>query len=284
MFRLLFRWLPKSVLTRLAGWLACRRRPRLLISAGIRLYRWHYRIDMGDFAEPEGGFVTFNEFFARPLKPGRRPVDAAADGIVSPVDGGIGMAGTVVANRAIQAKGLDYSLEALLGGDPGWAAYDGGAYLTLYLSPRDYHRIHSPVAGAVTRYRYLPGESWPVNAPAVRSVPRLYTRNERLVTYLSGSFGEMALVAVGAMIVGRIRVVYDAGIGAAHESPGQQVKLPQPFPVAKGTELGRFELGSSVILLFRRGEANLLDLPPGGTVRMGEAIGSLNRGIGTAPE
>ncbi|MCH8883514.1 MAG: phosphatidylserine decarboxylase [SAR324 cluster bacterium] len=93
-----------------------------------------------------------------------------------------------------------------------------------------------------------------------------------------------ALVAVGAMIVGRIRVVYDAGIGTAHESSGQEVKLPQPFPLSKGAELGRFELGSSVILLFRRGEANLLDLPPGETVRMGEAIGSLNRGIGTAPE
>ena len=97
MFRLLFRWLPKSALTRLTGWLACRRRPRLMISGGIRLYRWHFRIDMGDFAEPEGGFVTFNEFFARPLKPGRRPVDAAADGIVSPVDGGIGMAGIAAA-------------------------------------------------------------------------------------------------------------------------------------------------------------------------------------------
>jgi phosphatidylserine decarboxylase len=268
------RWLPKRGLTRLAGWLAERRRPRGLLRAAIRLYIRHYRIDMRPFEGGPEDFGTFNEFFTRPLRPGERPIDSNPAAVVSPVDGTVSASGRCEEGRLLQVKGQDYGLDALLGGDPAWREFLGGPYLTLYLAPPDYHRIHAPVDGAVVRYRYIPGELWPVNAAAQAGVPRLYERNERLVTFLSGPFGEAALVAVGAMIVGGIRVVYDLTRNRRGRSAHGD-SLARPHSLAKGAELGRFELGSSVVLLFRLGEAELDELQPGDQVKMGQRIGRI---------
>jgi phosphatidylserine decarboxylase len=271
----LFRWFPKRGLTRLAGWLAERRRPRWLLRFAIRLYISVYRIDMRPFAGGPRDFTTFNEFFARPLRAGERPIDPRADAIVSPVDGKVSACGKIEEGRLIQAKGFDYSLEMLLGGDPAWREYLGGSYLTLYLAPPDYHRIHAPHAGAVTRFRYLPGEFWSVSPAGLNSVPHLYERNERLVTFLSAPFGESALIAVGAMIVGGIRVVYDSKVGDRGRLAGRAETLSAPFGLEKGAELGRFLLGSSVVLLFRPGEVQLEDRRAGDKVRMGQALGTI---------
>jgi phosphatidylserine decarboxylase len=251
----------------------------VLLSWAIRLYIRHFRIDMRPFAGAPESFETFNAFFTRPLRAGQRPVDPDPAALVSPVDGRVSAAGTIEAGRLIQAKGRDYGLEALLGGDPAWRDYVGGQYVTLYLAPPDYHRIHAPAACAVTRYRYLPGEFWSVSPNGLASVPRLYERNERLVCFLSGSFGELALVMVGAMIVGRIRVVYHRDIVDRRSPAPRAEKLPAPYPLEKGAELGRFELGSSVVLLARPGEATLRALAPGDPIRMGQAIGRIAHAI-----
>lgn len=268
-----FRWLPKSAFSRLMGWFASRRWPGWLLRPVIRLYVWVYKIDLSEFALPIPAYRTFNEFFTRPVRPDRRPVADDPRLLVSPVDGTVIEAGAMTDGRLVQAKGMDYSLEALLGGDPAWRDYAGGAFATLYLSPRDYHRIHMPCAGRITRFCYLPGELWTVGPAGVRGVPNLFARNERLVTFIRAEFGEVAVVAVGATVVGKIRVVYHPIMSNMKNAVPRTETLPEPVYLPKGAELGRFELGSTVILLIRPGEAGLNPLKSGDPVRMGMPIG-----------
>ncbi len=278
MYRFFFSLLPKSALSRLLGRAASRRWPRWLLRPAMALYRIGFWIDMGPFQVPPGGFATFNEFFARPLRPGARPIDPDDARVVSPVDGAVSQAGTIADGRLIQAKGRDYSLERLLGGDPAWREYEGGAFVTLYLSPRDYHRIHSPLAASVTRFCYEPGELWSVSGAAVRGVPNLFARNERLISFLATPAGEVALVAVGATVVGSIKVVYHPIVSNLRGAAPLAQTLAQPFPLQKGQELGRFEIGSTVILVFRPGRVELDRLLPGDKVKMGQGIGTLPGG------
>ena len=273
-----FRGFPKRALSRLAGWLAGRRRPRALLRLAIRLYVRVYRIDMAPFEGTADSFETFNAFFARPLRPGRRPIAADPDAIVSPVDGRISALGKIDDGRLPQVKGVHYSLGGLLAGDESWTDYLGGQFVTLYLAPPDYHRIHAPVAGMVRRFRYIPGEYWSVGPAGLSSVPRLYERNERLVTFIEAPFGAVAVIAVGAMIVGGIRVVYHPHPTGARAAGPRGETLAEPYRLEKGAELGRFELGSSVVLLMRKGEAELRPLRPGDRLRMGEPIATLPRG------
>jgi phosphatidylserine decarboxylase len=278
MYYSVFRWFPKSAFSRLMGALASRRWPRWVLLPLIRLYIRVYRIDMTAFDEPAGGFPTFNAFFTRPVKPGARPIEADARRVVSPVDGSVIEGGAVSGGRLLQAKGRSYSLSDLLNGDPVWREYDGGSFLTLYLSPRDYHRIHSPCAGRVVRFCYVPGELWTVSPAGVRSVPGLFPRNERLITVLETDFGEVLLVAVGATVVGKIKVVYHAVTSNLRGAVPLAEALQEPYAVKKGEELGRFELGSTVILLFRPGAVELDGLASGAPVRMGEGIATLRAG------
>ncbi len=277
MYYFLLRWIPKNALSRMLGAAASRAWPSWLLRMVIRAYCSIYGIDMTGFAVPPEGFRTFNEFFTRPLREGARPIDPDAGVAVSPVDGRISQAGEINGGRLIQAKGKDYSLAELLGEDPVWQAFEGGTFATLYLSPRDYHRIHSPVAGRVTRFLYLPGELWSVSPAGVRNVPRLFSRNERLVTVLDTDFGEVILVAVGATVVGKIRVVYHEIASNLKGARPLAQALSPPFPLEKGQELARFELGSTVILLFRPGQAVLENLRPGDAVQMGQGIATLHR-------
>ncbi len=278
MYYALFRWFPKGALPRLAGWLADVRWPGAPLGAFIRLYIRVFGIDMTQFVVAPQGWPTFNAFFTREVRPGARPVAPAADALVSPVDGRVIEAGAIRAGRLLQAKGIDYSLADLLGGDPAWRTYDGGAYVTLYLHPRDYHRIHTPCAGEVVRFRTVPGDLWTVSPAGVRQVPGLFARNERWITFLRTAFGEVAVVKVGATIVGRIRVVYHSGQSHRRHGAPQAETLALPYPLAAGAELGRFELGSTVILLTRPGEAVLDPLRPGDAVKMGQRIGRVLQG------
>jgi len=269
------RVLPKNALSRLAGELTRARLPRGVRCAAMRAFAARYGVDLSECGELEG-FETFVDFFCRPLLPGRRPIARGEDVIVSPVDGVVSQAGHAVDGRLLQAKGIDYTLDALLG-EPALASrFRGGAFATLYLSPRDYHRIHFPLSGRVVGYRYLPGHLWPVNAAAVRAVNGLFAVNERLATLLETPLGACAVIAVGAMIVGRIRVYYDPAAPHSNRPRAEPVarEYAAPIPVEKGQELGAFEMGSTVILLFEHGRASLLDsVVEGARVRVGEPLG-----------
>lgn len=264
---------PKNALSRLAGTLTRWAAPRALLDWAIRAFSGRYGIDLTE-CEPPASFRTFGAFFARPLKPGRRPIAPGEELLVSPVDAVVSETGLAEAGRLVQAKGIDYTVGALLG-DPGLAArFEGGAWATLYLSPRDYHRIHFPIGGRVTGWRYVPGRLWPVNAASVRVVPSLFAGNERLVVHLDTPLGACAVVSVGATVVGRVRATFDATVPPTN-LPGavmQHGRYAEPIPVGKGEELGAFEMGSTVILLFERGRV-ALRLAPGQRVRVGEPIG-----------
>jgi phosphatidylserine decarboxylase len=269
------RVLPKNALSRLVGGLTRARAPLPVRTTVMRAFAARYGIDLSECGELTA-FDTFGEFFARPLRPGCRPIAPGDEVVVSPVDGAVSQAAVTQHGRLVQAKGLDYTLEALLA-DPGLAArFRGGAFATLYLSPRDYHRIHFPLPGRITGYRYVPGRLWPVNRASVRGVPGLFTVNERLATVLETPLGACAVVAVGATIVGRIRAYYDPSIPVSNLPRARPVArdYTTPIPIEKGQELGAFEMGSTVILLFEPGRVALASaLVPEARVRMGEPIG-----------
>ena len=272
MYFWVFRFFPKSAFSRLMGWMASRQAPRPLLTLVIRVYVLAFGIDMRQFQKPTGGFSTFNEFFTRPLVPGARPIAKGKTELACPVDGHVSQAGPITAGQLIQAKGLKYSVEELLGGDESWKKYEGGQFVTIYLSPKDYHRIHTPIACDVTRFAYIPGELWTVSPAGVRGVPRLFSRNERVVSFLDTDIGEMALVKVGATVVGSVRVVYHSVMTNKSGAKAQRETLVKPHPLAKGEELGRFELGSTVILLFQPGQAELVPLQPDQPLQLGEVI------------
>ncbi len=182
------RVVPKNALSRVVGGLTRARAPRAVRVAAMRAFAARYGIDLSECGELEA-FRTFGEFFARPLRPGLRPIAPGEDVLVSPVDGVVSQAGRADGGRIVQAKGLDYSLDALLADPAAAARFRGGAFATLYLSPRDYHRIHFPIGGRITGYRYVPGRLWPVNAASVQGVPGLFTVNERLATLLETLLG-----------------------------------------------------------------------------------------------
>jgi phosphatidylserine decarboxylase len=267
--------LPKNTVSRLAGALTRWQAPAPVRLAAMKAFARRYGIDLGESPGLEV-YRTFGEFFARPLRPGLRPIAAGERVVVSPVDGAISETGLAEGGRLVQAKGIDYPLAALLG-DPALAArLEGGAYATIYLSPKDYHRIHFPLGGGVTGFRYVPGKLWPVNPASVRTVPGLFSLNERLVTVLHTPLGLCAVVAVGATVVGRVRAYYDpaAPFTNAMNAPPVRRDYETPLPVEKGRELGAFEMGSTVILVFERGRVRLdARLAPGARVRVGEPIG-----------
>jgi phosphatidylserine decarboxylase len=279
------RLLPKNALSRLVGRLTDADLPGGPLRAAMRSFARAYRIDLSE-CPPLESYPTFGKFFARPLLPGRRPIAPGDDVVVSPVDAVVSETGVATAGRLIQAKGIDYGVGALLGDEALGQAFEGGAWATLYLSPQDYHRIHFPLGGRITGWRYVPGQLWPVNAASVRQVPGLFTVNERLVTLLDSPLGRVAVVAVGATVVGRVRASFDAAVPCT-DQPGassQAHDYATPLPVEKGAELGAFEMGSTVILVFAPGRV-MLDprLVPGARVQVGQAIGAAAAAGGDGP-
>lgn len=270
------RLLPKNAVSRAAGALTRWRAPAALRRGAMRAFAARYGIDLTECPELDA-YRSFGEFFARPLHPGRRPIAAGDEVVASPVDGTVSEVGTTVGGRLVQAKGIDYTAAALLGDEALARQLAGGAYATIYLSPRDYHRIHFPLAGHVVGYRYVPGQLWPVNPASVRTVPGLFTVNERLVTILETPLGACAVVAVGATVVGRVRAFYDPTVPVTNLPRARMAArtYETPIPVAKGQELGAFEMGSTVIVLFEPGRVALdARLAAGMKLRVGEAIGA----------
>lgn len=274
-----FIWLqhlaPQHALSRMAGSLASSRVPWLKDML-IRRFIRAYNVDMGQAERPASDYTCFNDFFTRALKPGARPLADSETHILCPADGAISQLGRTEGGRILQAKGQSYTAAELLGGDAELAArFDGGHFITIYLSPSDYHRVHMPVAGTLSETSYIPGDLFSVNTATAAAVPRLFARNERLACVFDTPQGKVASVMVGAMIVASIETVW-SGLVAPH---GRQVirtayteeAAPQ---LDAGAEMGRFLLGSTVILLFEPGKIEwVADLRAGDIVRMGQVLG-----------
>ncbi|MDX1733160.1 MAG: archaetidylserine decarboxylase [Halioglobus sp.] len=237
----------------------------------------YFKVAMAEAREPDcTRYGSFNAFFTRALRDGARPL-AEAD-IVCPADGAVSQLGAMANGLLLQAKGRYFSVQDLLGGDAERAAqFDGGQFATIYLSPRDYHRVHMPVGGTLSATHYVPGDLFSVNAVTADNVDRLFARNERLVCFFDTARGPMAMVLVGAMIVAGIETVWS---GRVAPPPRQVVTCdyqatPAPVELSRGEEMGRFCLGSTVILLFPAGMMRWDDTyAAGSSTRMGEALGS----------
>jgi len=272
-FMTLMKLLPKSALSTVVGAATRARVPASFHRFAMRRFARRYQVALEEAEHGFEGYSTFSDFFARKLKPGMRPIDGGERVLVAPCDAVVSQCGYVEKSECIQAKGINFPVGKLLGDEASAHAFEGGAYATLYLSPRDYHRFHSPLAGQILGYSYIPGEFWPVNPISVRSKDALFCINERLVTFIGTAAGLMAYVAVGATCVSRIRAAYDDVITHRGE-PAKVHRYAQSLPVAKGDELGWFEMGSTVILLFQKGRVKWDDVFTGEVkVRMGQRIG-----------
>ncbi len=267
--------LPKQALTRLAGRLAGAEAGSLT----TRVIRWfvgRYGVNMAEAANPDiASYRSFNEFFTRPLKDGARPL-AGAD-FLCPVDGAISQFGPIERDQIFQAKGHRYSTAALVGGDRELAArFENGSFATLYLSPRDYHRIHMPCDGRLTRMIHVPGELFSVNPTTARGVPGLFARNERVVCVFESASGPFVLTLVGATIVGSMATVWHGVVNPPRPGVLREWRYDdQQIALKKGEEMGRFLLGSTVVMLFPKDTlAFNPDWAPARAIRMGEAMGS----------
>lgn len=265
--------LPQHALSRLAGSIAASETPWLR-DALIRRFVAAYGVDLSEAARGIGEFASFNDFFTRELKPGARPLADAAQFILSPADGAVSQLGPVSGGRIIQAKGRDYSVAEILGcGAAGAARFEGGSFMTIYLSPKDYHRVHMPAAGTLAQTSYIPGDLFSVNNATAAGVDRLFARNERLVCRFDGPDGHFASIMVGAMIVAGIDTVWPNTFRTHASAPVHEDFAGQTRSFAAGDEMGRFYLGSTVVLMFEPGRiAWREDLRPGDPLRMGEAI------------
>lgn len=268
--------LPKQALTALAG--------KIAQAPGGRVTTWlitwfvrRYGVNLGEAANPDpASYATFNDFFTRALKDGARPL-VQAD-LICPVDGTISQFGRIDGQQIIQAKGHHYSSSALLAGDAALAAqFDNGYFATLYLSPRDYHRIHMPCDGVLRRMLYVPGDLFSVNPTTARGVPGLFGRNERVVCVFDSARGPWVLVLVGATIVGSMATVWHGVVNAKRTGQMQQWGYEtKSIKLKQGEELGRFLLGSTVVMLFPRGPLQFSPAwSPGGAIRLGEVMANL---------
>jgi phosphatidylserine decarboxylase len=240
----------------------------------IRGFLKLYRVDMTEAAESDPyRYGSFNEFFTRALKDGARAMASDEAAIASPVDGCVSEAGTIDRDRLLQAKGRDYRLTELLAAQPWASRFEGGSFATIYLAPFNYHRVHMPLRGELKETVYVPGRLFSVNAATAQYVPGLFARNERILTLFDSAAGQFALVLVGALNVGSMATVWAGDITPATRRVVTQVPGP-PTTLEKGAELGRFNMGSTVILLF---EANRVRWHPqvqaGRAVRLGQSLG-----------
>lgn len=248
-------------------------------NASIRAFMAAFSITL-DEAEHERieDYRHFNAFFTRALKPGARTVHPDPQTLVSPVDGTVSQLGKINGERIFQAKGHDYSASELLGDAALARGFVGGNYCTIYLAPYNYHRIHMPATGKLGEWLLVPGRLFSVNPATVRALPRVFARNERVVTLFDTAFGPMALVLVGALNVGSMETVWAGQITPPHRRSGiVRWKPKTPTLLARGDEMGRFNMGSTVILLTPPGAANWdASVGPGNTLRMGQRIGRIN--------
>ena len=276
LFVALQRLLPKHALSRLIAKAAESRTPWLknwLIERAIA----SFDININEAASSDiNDYDNFNSFFTRALKDGARPINSDSSAVTSPADGAISQAGPINRHKIIQAKGSDYSASRLLGNSEQAKRYDNGSFATIYLSPRDYHRVHIPAAGKLLSTRYIPGDLFSVNDQTAQALPNLFARNERLVCEFESDIGNFAVVFVGAMLVAGIETVWGGfetpGRGAIREADYSDRDLIYN----KGDEIGRFKFGSTVILLFQEDKVTWQDsLLPQSDIQMGEKIAAL---------
>ena len=273
--------LPKHALSRLVGKLAAAEAGSVTTRL-IQLFINHFGIDMSE-AEHENPahYPTFNAFFTRQLKAGLRPIVADPRILALPVDGCVSQLGDIREGRIIQAKGHDFSARELLGGDAALAApFQGGKFATIYLAPKDYHRIHMPIDGVLESMVYIPGDLFSVNPLTAEHVPNLFARNERVACIFRTEFGPMALVLVGATIVASIETIW---AGTVTPPAGQKVTRwdyqgEQAITLQKGAEMGLFKLGSTVVCLFPPQTLSFVEeLASGSTTRMGQPFAQLDQ-------
>lgn len=270
--------LPQHALSRLTYWLTrAHTRPikNWLIDAFVR----HFGVDLSEAVQTNpAAYPSFNAFFTRALRAEARPIAAEPEAVACPADGHISQIGGIEDNFIIQAKDRGFTVDALLGDRASAERFAGGEFVTLYLSPRDYHRVHMPVDGSLLHMRHIPGRLFSVNPPAVRSVPGLFARNERVINLFETAAGPMALVLVGALNVGSIETVW---AGELTPACGKRVRnwsyKPGEVRLHKGAEAGRFNMGSTVILLFSRGRVLWAPtLEEGSRVLAGQRLGTLH--------
>ncbi len=276
--------LPKNAMSRWMGWLASRSLPGPLQRLEIRLFARLAGIDLSEARDDVSEFGSLQEFFTRALAPGVRPIEGGEDVLVSPGDGSWGEAGRIEAGTLLQVKGRRYRVAELLADARIAEAYEGGCYATFYLSPRDYHRFHTPAAGRITRVDYHPGALWPVNGIGLRGVDRLFARNERIVALLEPEAlaadrraPGIALVAVGATMVGSVRLTFSEICTNVPGRPAERRDFGERAPrFDRGQEWGRFEFGSTIVMLAPAAGPEIDPQPPGRPLRLGEAIGRID--------
>ena len=271
---------PQLAVSRLAGRLADSESTPALKNRVIRWFIGRYGVNMSEAAEPDfTAYPTFNAFFTRALKSDARTIDPDPSTLVSPVDGAISQIGQISTDRVFQAKGQSFSLTELLGGDDTRAEpFREGEFSTIYLSPKDYHRIHMPMAGTLKEMVYVPGKLFSVNPVTAENVPNLFARNERVACLFDTDAGPMAMVLVGAMIVGSVETTW-AGVVAPNSGKVTQWQYSGDDAVRfeKGQEMGRFRLGSTVVLVMPRGAVKWQpNQVAEKTVQLGEAFGKLH--------
>jgi len=274
-FAFLQQVIPQHWLSRAMHRVARSRNP-LVRNAILRTVLSAYpQIDLTEALQPDPyAYGSFNEFFTRALRPGVRPVTQVPDEIACPVDGTISQLGRIESGSLLQAKGLHYTVGALLADEAAAARYAGGSFACLYLAPYNYHRIHMPLAGRLTATRYVPGDLFSVNAATARTIPNLFARNERVVCEFDTALGPMALVLVGALFVGSIETVYAGEINPP-PSRGGGVRVVQDGlgrEFQRGEEIGRFNMGSTVVALFGRAATFAPQLGARVSVRLGQAL------------
>ena len=274
----MWRIVPKRAVSRAIGWGASRGLPQGLRGMMLSRFARAYGIDLDEAEKPLGDYADFDELFTRRLRAGARPIADEPAGIVSPADGVVVECGLATAGKLIQAKGTLFDLTELLSDEEIAARLVGGAYLITYLSPKDYHRVHSPVAGRVIGWRHIPGSLFSVGAKSVASEPGLFVRNERFVTLIEMDGGGLcAVVMVAAIGVGHVTVSYDEDV-ATHRPRFSRAavrhrRYDDPKPIRRGEELGIFHLGSTTIVVFEPGRVELKSFAPGEAMKMGIGIG-----------
>lgn len=282
--RTIWRIAPKGALSGAIGWAAAIGIPGWGRADFLARFARLYGIDVSEAERPLGEYAGVNDFFTRRLRPDARPIDPRPDAVVSPADGTVIESGIVEQGHLLQAKGVLFELEELLANPEAAKRLDGGAYSITYLSPRDYHRVHAPVGGAVIGWHHVPGTLFPVGAKSVGREPGLFISNERLVTLMQGEAGLCAVVMVAAVGVGHITAAYDQDI-ATHGKSFKRAKIrhqhyESPRPLARGDELGIFHLGSTTIAVFEPGRVALEPMRAGAVTKMGQAIGRILPSVG----
>ncbi|UJR81721.1 archaetidylserine decarboxylase [Sandaracinus amylolyticus] len=275
------RFLPRKRISRVLGRMASAGVPVPLLQRAIDLYVRAYAVDLSECDVPSGGWTSFNQFFTRPLRDGCRPIDPDPGAIVSPADGLVEDCGTIDARATFRVKGRPYDVGELLGDERDASRYEGGRFAIIYLSPRDYHRVHAAVEGPVRVVRHVGGTLFPVNKIGLEHVPGLFAKNERVAVFQeSPVHGEVATILVGAIVVGSVTLTFDPAMRTNDGPPRGTVRyLPGREPtLGRGDELGAFQLGSTVIVLTTRRSEIELAVEPGTPVRMGQVIARRVRG------